>query len=259
MIIVDGHYERSSSSVEDEVVPTISANPSLLSPLSNNEVKKKDPELPSSPVYNDLVKFQKTETTEKIPIMVKIDLNRLDISSIPALQKRIEATRPWLLDHKIKKEERLADCEMSDSKKSVKESDNETKRPSSKAEQDHIDWKHKIKKRKRRNSSSSISSMSTVSNMSHHSRKKEHHSKKEKDNPKSKRRRDDADASRSHADNLSLLNAPPTNHEREAGRSGASVAYPDAVLSNCHTQPSREYHSYFEPPEEPSEYEERSV
>jgi len=36
VIIVDGDYERTSSSVEDETMPTIS-NPSLLSPISTDQ------------------------------------------------------------------------------------------------------------------------------------------------------------------------------------------------------------------------------
>lgn len=273
MIIVDENYERSSSSVEDEAMPTISTNPILLSPISNNEVKRKSSELPShssSPVYNDPMKCTKTEipindnNTEKMSLMVKIDLNRLDLFAIPALRKHIEKTR-WLMEpkrentDKIKKEntEKIGDCGETDFKaKSVKDSDNETKKPlPPKLEQDHSERKHKLKKRKRRNSSSSISSHSTVSNLSHSSHKKEHQIKKDKDNPKSKRRREDTEVvPRSQIDNLNLINAPPTNHEREASK---TVQYAEGSLTSNHTQPSREYHSYFEPPEEPSEYEER--
>lgn len=259
MIIVDENYERSSSSVEDEAMPTISTNPTLLSPISNNEVKRKSPHppsRPSSPVYNEEKKCTKTEpindnNSERKPIPVKIDLNRLDLFAIPALRKRLLQSKQEGTD-KTKKEN--IDCETNIKTKSMKDSDNETKRPLPlKSEQDHSDRKHKVKKRKRRNSSSSISSLSTVSNLSHNSHKKEHHVKKDKDNPKSKRRREEAEVvARSQTDNLNLINAPPTNHEREASKSQFSD-----TISNSHTQPSREYHSYFEPPEEPSEYEER--
>lgn len=272
MIIVDENYERSSSSVEDEAMPTISTNPTLLSPISNNEVKRKSSELPShpsSPVYSDPMKCTKTEIPindnnfEKKSLLVKIDLNRLNLFTIPVLRKYIEDTRPWELEpkkeslDKTKKEniEKTGDCETDFKVKSTKDSDNETKRTLPlKFEQEHSDRKHKLKKRKRRNSSSSVSSHSTVSNLSHNSHKKEHQIKKDKDNPKSKRRREDTEVIRSQIDNLNLINAPPTNHEREASK---TVQYSEAVLPSSHTQPSREYHSYFEPTEEPSEYEER--
>lgn len=270
---MDENYERSSSSIEDEAMPTISTNPTLYPPVSNNEVKRKSSELPthlSSPVYNDPIKCTKTEIPindnnfEKKSLLVKIDLNRLDLFAIAALRKHIEVTRPWALEQKnetsdkIKKEniEKTGACETDFKLKSMKDSDNETKRTLPlKFEPDHSDRKHKLKKRKRRNSSSSVSSHSTVSNMSHISHKKEHQIKKDKDNPKSKRRREDTEVVvRSQIDNLNLINAPPTNHEREAIK---TVQYSETVLPSSHTQPSREYHSYFEPPEEPSEYEER--
>ncbi|KAL3267149.1 hypothetical protein HHI36_011288 [Cryptolaemus montrouzieri] len=74
--------------------------------------------------------------------------------------------------------------------------------------------------------------------MSHKSKKSsaEQHS--------SKKRKNEGEHSRSHSENLNLSTVPPTNHERQKG------------VDDQNTNSGREYHSYFEKPEEPSEYEE---
>lgn len=89
-----------------------------------------------------------------------------------------------------------------------------------------------------------------VSSLSHSSRKKEH-----KEGHKSKRRKEEADSTqRSQSSNL--VNAPPTNHEREGPRT-PPLPSPVECSSSSWSQPQREYHSYFERPGEPSEDEGR--
>lgn len=291
MIMVDENYERSSSSVEDEAMPTISHNPSLISPLPSTDKTLHSPRgestaLPSPSRHSsykplDSIK-PKTESsspsqTKFPPLMVSIELSRLDFDhpEISPLRRRIQRTHPWLLaDRKERastsKYEPASDCEL-DSR--TKGSDCE-KKPVVKNEKEH---KQKSKKRKRRNSASStVSSHSTISSMSHTSSSvKEHHSKDpSKDNPKSKRRKHESkqQQQRSQAENLSLTNAPPTNHEREggvknncnnaSGSCASSSSSMQAVLQSperhyTKSLPQREYHSYFETRDEPSEYEER--
>lgn len=303
VIIVDGDYERSSSSVEDESIPMIT-NPTLLSPITTNEVKNKSAELVTNtvtmPVHPNIkpVTPSKTEppTTETLntvmqSLWVRIQLNRLNLNCIPALKKKIEVTRPWLLETKVtpklspkisakpeetvKKEDKPSnvDCKpkipkeiktevLKETKSEVakelrgelvKETKNELKKTPL-TDELHRDRKHKSKKRKRRNSSSSISSHSTISNLSQSS-KHNKHLIKELEDSKSKRRKEDSE-SRSQTENLNLTTTPPTNHERETNKTQTSK-------SSTHTSPAskprscRQYRSYFEPPDEPPDLKKR--
>lgn len=287
-MMVDESYERSSSSVEDETMPTISSNPALLSPLST--VEKRSPLIAArvnSPynMYNESIKTEKTDlsintdhnhATNEKSVMVRIDLNRL--KDIPALRRYLDPKRAtWRSENVLKyndKSRLLYENEVESNSRlmaveKMKESDSETKKVN-KIDQ-NTDRKHK--KRKRRNSSSSVSSHSTISSMSHSSSKKNKenfvNNTKTKENRKAKRRKGDGTTAaavssdliipnnRSHTDNLTLTNAPATNHEREGlgGGSGSRLS-PERTFP-IRTSGHREYHSYFEAPEEPSEYEER--
>lgn len=267
VIIVDGDYERSSSSVEDEAMPT--AAPSVVEQVPIKEVAETSliptsrpvsPDEPTEPSTLIKTDISIIDNKDKSEMWVKIDLHRLNLNHIPILRKHIEDVKPWLIECKpdvSKKEEKHSDCEETKAKPPVKDN-SESKKP---LLDDPPDHKHKSKKRKRRNSSSSRSSHSTVSSsLSHSSKKLDYHKKeknKEKEHVKHKRRKEENEhVQRSHIENLNLINAPPTNHEREATRI--------PVVSNCDPSPStsrslssREYHSYFDVADEPSEYEER--
>nr|CAH7738119.1 unnamed protein product [Callosobruchus chinensis] len=292
VIIVDGNYERSSSSVEDEAVPTVVPMP--LSPLDPPKKKSLSPS-PRSPheVVLDMedlkdVKEIKTEEDEeskeqihnRLGIWVRIQLDRLDFSLIPELRRRLEG--------KVK-DENFECCDDNSSPK-PKPSD-------SPPHQSHVSpskpvedpspapleaprKQHKSKKRKRRESGSSASSMSTVASSTSKKEGKEvkeekaRSGKKEKDNPKSKRRKETKDAGEAAEGKIGkaeetpeqrqidrLTDAPATNHEREASSPGVSglngriSGQADPHPARPHS--SREYHSYFEAAEAPSEYEER--
>lgn len=104
VIIVDGDYERSSSSVEDETMPMISSNPTLLSPITTNEIKTT--EVITPPLHNTKpvtpMKSEKVNTDKTLQsLWIRIQLNKLNINGIPTLRKHLEATRPWLLEPKV--------------------------------------------------------------------------------------------------------------------------------------------------------------
>nr|CAI5848810.1 unnamed protein product [Callosobruchus analis] len=292
VIIVDGNYERSSSSVEDEGVPTVVPMP--VSPLDPPKKKSLSPP-PRSPreAVRDMedvkdVKEIKTEEDEeskeqlqnRLGIWVRIQLDRLDFSLIPELRRRLEG--------KVK-DENFECCDDNPSPK-PKPSD-------SPPHQSHVSpskpiedpspapleaprKQHKSKKRKRRESGSSASSMSTVASSTSKKEAKEvkeekaRSGKKEKDNPKSKRRKETKDAAETAEGKVGkaeetpeqrpidrLTDAPATNHEREgsspgvSGLNGRIGGQTDPLPARPHS--SREYHSYFEAAEAPSEYEER--
>ncbi|KAF5294891.1 hypothetical protein FQR65_LT10689 [Abscondita terminalis] len=289
VIIMDGDYERSSSSVEDEAMPTVS-NPTLLSPIPNHEtknvssvteVKIAKTELPVSSENSNL-KYERNS------VLVKIDLNRIDfgrLRHIPKLNKKLSEelrqradlsdTRQSLDGNKVKTENYCSPLTNSEVKCSpcidsvnknkidrtslINESDSDLgiRRRAWKKESDCQTKPNSNLKRKRLNSSSSLSSMSTASSISHSSsRRKEH--RKEKGSHKSKRRKDEIETSqRSHVDSDNLTDVPPTNHERKGPRTPPPV--PSPAERNCSnwSQPIREYHSYFERVDEPSEDEER--
>lgn len=294
VIIVDGDYERSSSSVEDESMPMISSNPTLLSPIPTNDIKHKntDPIEPSisSPVHNiKPITPSKTESiingnNEITPenVWVRIPLNRVNIPNIPVLKKQLETTRPWLLQPKVTSKVSFKVDESSikedkqnnhiDSKsKILKEARNELQKEAKNeitketrtdikkaqlTDEFHRDRKQKSRKRKRRNSSSSISSHSTISNISQSSKHPRHLSKEVEDS-KFKRRKDDSE-SRSQMENLNLTTTPPTNHEREASRAQVGrTSDPTSPISKPRS--SRQYRSYFEPPDEPPDLKKRLV
>ncbi|XP_030766748.1 suppressor protein SRP40-like [Sitophilus oryzae] len=102
VIIVDGNDERTSSSVEDEAMPTIS-NTNLLSPIptNDNKISSVQPKVKLSP------NFQKTEESPvkakkeaDTKLLVKIDLSRLNIDEIPILKRYIETKKHSVLDQK---------------------------------------------------------------------------------------------------------------------------------------------------------------
>lgn len=113
VIIVDGDYERSSSSVEDESIPMISSNITLLSPITASEPKTENTEpeaILAPPIVQQSTKpvTPKTETAvddnlnaSPQSIWVRIQLSKLNVNCIPALRKQFENTRPWLLEPKI--------------------------------------------------------------------------------------------------------------------------------------------------------------
>lgn len=292
-------------------MPVISSNPTLLSPIPPNVVKQKkiEPVLepkkspvhiikPITPSKTEISVNVKTEIPPET-IWVKIELNKLNIKTIPALRKHFETTRPWLLEPKIpnkispkgllgKIEESTREDKHTNfgskakimkenineiSKEIIKidnvkeekvdiakEIRNDVKKPPS-SEESHRDRKHKSKKRKRRNSSSSISSHSTISNLSQNS-KHTKHILKEVEDSKSKRRKDDVE-SRSHTENLNLTTTPPTNHERLSNERETSRIQgnrsSDPTLSRSKPRNSRQYRSYFEPPDEPPDLKKRFV
>ncbi|KAF5270090.1 hypothetical protein FQA39_LY08502 [Lamprigera yunnana] len=290
VIIMDGDYERSSSSVEEETMPTVS-NPTFISPLLNHENKTTI----SHPCSVTEIKPVKTELPvsenskfERKSVLVRIDLNLIDLSRlrhIPKLNKRqseelrqraeLADTRQSVEVNKVKTETYNSPITTSEVKHSpfidsvnksktdrtslINESDSDLgiRRPVWKKEVDQTQLlKVNTLKRKRLNSCSSLSSLSTASSISHSSRRKEH--RKEKGNHKSKRRKDEMESTqRSHVDNDNLTDVPPTNHERKGPRTPPPM--PSPAERNCSNwlQPIREYHSYFERVDEPSEDEER--
>lgn len=292
VILVDGYCERSSSSVEDESMPIVSSNPTLLSPLSTNETKIKsmDPvvEQVNLPIHNSKpITPSKTELSKNVQIpegiFVRIRLNKLNINAIPVLRKQIEKCRPWLLETKnlLKPSLRAAELPTKEEKQSshvdskfkiLKETrpdaskDNMAKDVKSDVrndlkktpltEESHRDRKYKSKKRKRRNSSSSISSHSTISNLSQNGKHTKHLTKDLEDS-KSKRKKDDCE-SRSQMENLNLTTTPPTNHEREANRA-QTTRNSDPISSTSKPRSMRQYRSYFEPPDEPTDLKKRLV
>lgn len=297
VIIVDGDYERSSSSVEDESMPMISSNPTLLSPIPTNEAKQKSVEPVIKPIVSPVHNIKpitpsKTESvmTDNIDvtqnrIWVRIELTKLNIHCIPALRKKFETSRPWLLGTKaspkvspklspkieesvIKEDKQSTQVDSStkipkETKSEVpkevrseftKEVRSDVKKPPP-TEEFHCDRKHKSKKRKRRNSSSSISSHSTISNLSQSGGRHTKNVSKEVEDSKSKRRKDDSE-SRSQTENLNLTTTPPTNHEREASRTHVSKNS-DPTSPTSKSRSSRQYRSYFEPPDEPPDLKKR--
>ncbi|KAK4887756.1 hypothetical protein RN001_004027 [Aquatica leii] len=286
VIIMDGDYERSSSSVEDEAMPTVS-NPTLLSPISNHDVKtvtEAKPiktELPVSSENSNL-KFERNNS-----VLVRIDLNRIDLSRlrhIPKLNKRqseevrqradLSDTRqtdvnkvktenyssPLTTNSEVKCSPYIDSVNKSktDRISLINESDSDLgiRRPWKKESDSQSQSKSNSLKRKRLNSCSSLSSISTASSISHSSRRKEH--RKEKGSHKSKRRKEDIEsAQRSHVDSDNLTDVPPTNHERKGPRTPPPMPSPAERNCSNYPQPIREYHSYFERMDEPSEDEER--
>lgn len=300
VIIADGDYERSSSSVEDDTIPIISSNPTLLSPITTCESKSEniEPQAELTPTVRQTIKPitpSKTDSTisDNIEgtlksIWVRIQLSKLNINSIPALRKQVEATRPWLLEpttspkftpktdeYNIKNEDKHTNYNDSKSnivKRARGEDHKETKsdnikeikndvikeprndgKKSSHPEEYHRDRKNKSKKRKRKNSSSSISSHSTISNLSQSSIAK--HTNKDLEDSKTKRRKDDPEL-RPQTENLNLTTTPPTNHEREACRI-PSTKSSDHISPNTKPRSNRQYRSYFEPPDEPPDLKKR--
>ncbi|XP_060531645.1 AF4/FMR2 family member lilli isoform X2 [Cylas formicarius] len=267
VIIVDGDYERSSSSVEEEAMPVIS-NPTLLSPFSAGEVKVSSNQMPlcrpSSPGFvADPIKPVKTEHClksnifkENSSVMVQIDWAKINLDDIPVLRKHLERIRPSLL--KSKEDQTKLKTEMPDAK-----SDCEVEPERAAAAKDidsknssHQDQRHRHKRRKRRNSNSSISSMSTVSNISQNSRLDRQN--KEKSPMVKKRKTENEYDERSQlVENLNSINTPPTNHERDKVKSLSREPSPVASSSRSQLNVTREYHSYFEHFDEPSEYDER--
>ncbi|CAH2010064.1 unnamed protein product, partial [Acanthoscelides obtectus] len=291
VIIVDGNYERSSSSVEDETDP--SRVPLPVSPL--DPPKKKCFSLPpSSPceVIQDTddiknVRDIKTENdTEskhmqtRLSIWVRIQLDRLDISLMPDVRRRLE--------EKVKDEnfECYGDNTLLKSRSSdspPQQSHLSTSKPvddPSPSPLEALSKQHKSKKRKRRESASSASSLSTVASTTSKKEGKDakeekaRNGKKEKDNTRLKRRKDSKEATDAMEGKVEkaeealeqrqidrLTDAPATNHEREGSRTGVNgvncrvSGQVDPHLSRPNS--SREYHSYFEAAELPSEYEER--
>lgn len=296
VIIVDGDYERSSSSVEDEAMPMISSNPILLSPITPNEIKTTEivPEVIAHPLHKATTKPvtpSKTETVSTIStrqkLWVRIQLNKLNLNCIPALRKQIETSKPWLLEPKVlpkssskissksegtlvAKEDKQSsnstdgDCKPKTSKEikhdvpkeirsdiSAKDVKNDV-RKTPLTDEIHRDRKHKSKKRKRKNSSSSISSHSTTSNQASRHTK---HLAKECEDTKSKKIKNDIE-SRFQTESLNLTTAPPTNHERETNSMQSSK---HSTLTSPTSKPrsSRQYRSYFEPPDEPADLKKR--
>lgn len=115
VIIVDGDYERSSSSVEDEAMPTANSNstgttenaikkdllPRIPSPVSPVPFKKE--ELTLKPAKTEIaspVETVKQMENQKGPLWVKISLDKLDLRAIPALRRTVESKMPWLLEAK---------------------------------------------------------------------------------------------------------------------------------------------------------------
>lgn len=281
VIIVDGDYERSSSSVEDETMPMTSSNPTPLSPITTNEIKTTEivPEVipplhntkPVTPMNSEPVSTDKTTQS----LWIRIQLNKLNVNCIPALRKQLEGTRPWLLESKVspklspkispnldetvaKKEKHNTNTTVADCKpKATKEAKNDVPKDTRRTplfEEMRRDRKQKTKKRKRRNSSSSISSHSTISNLSQNSRITKHHTK-ECDDSKSKKVKNDIE-SRLQTENLNFTTTPPTNHERETNNIQSSKS---SSLTSPTSKPrsSRPYRSYFEPPDEPADLKKR--
>lgn len=262
VIIMDGgDYERSSSPVEDETMPTnrTSATVPLLSPLPCDSRSAAN----ISSVDTSRVKTEPMDSAEcnsfRYPsLMVRIELNRIVSIPPPAPKGRKLADYRPVFDFasvasRVKKEpadttnapdtlQKQSDCE---DRRTCNDSDSEFPRKHVKDEP-LVDTKSK--KRKRQNSCSSISSISTISSMSHSSRKKDH--SKERSHHKSKRRKGDselstvtASASRDFEERL-----PP---QRERPRT-------PPMPSPAGQQPIREYHSYFERTDDQSD-EERLV
>lgn len=255
VIIVDGDYERSSSSVEDETMPSI-VNPTLLSPLPSQEVVEK-----CAPTRLD---FQAVDQAEQFKLMVRIDLSRL--SFIPTKRRSEEMrSRTELSDTRQRKDSETFKIksepeEVSDSVRTNDESDRVTasekkqlKWDVSKKE-DSVKEKHKMKghKRKRHHSSSSVSSLSSA--LTHESRRsrKEHH--KSKDSHKSKRRKAESENQMLPVKS-EVSDAPPTNHERET-----KVVKAENEVQSDVVEGTRTYYSYFEKVDEDrSDEEGRSV
>ncbi|XP_066257189.1 AF4/FMR2 family member lilli isoform X2 [Euwallacea similis] len=260
VIIVDGDYERTSSSVEDEAMPTIS-NPSLLSPIDQ---KRPRAESPSAKASKSSSINQKTEDVnrssnssrmavlevkeERVPpihpagvsLIVRIDISRLDLGEIPGLRKHFERTRQWQHEDAKPKtepiEKRVSDCEVGSRRGKERDSSGDSRNF------DANGPKPKAKKRKRRNSNNSESSM--MSTLSHSSATKGERNKEGHNQGKIKRRKGEATPSDeyqrppSQTETLNSIHTPPTNHERDAGA-------------------PREYYSYFENLDQPEQNEER--
>lgn len=166
MIYVDGDYERSSSSLEDETVPKVSTNPVLLSPLPTSEVKSEAPETSVTPEIKPTKTANSTSMNvdERLSLMVRIDLDRL--TYIPRMgKKRSEELREWAHLPNTRQYDTKGKLGISDV---VKPSDSECELVENRTlecEKDMSDnhSKSKSNKRKRLNSCSSISSLSTVS------------------------------------------------------------------------------------------------
>lgn len=279
-------------------MPTISSNPALLSPITTNESKIENIEPdtePTPPLVHQNIKPVTPSKTDSASsdnlrsIWVRIQLNKLNINSIPALRKQFETTRPWLLepktspkftpkteDYSIKEDDKhssYVDSKINILKQGRSEGVKETKCDSNKeiknefvkeprndikklshSEEYHRERKHKSKKRKRKNSSGSISSHSTISNLSQSSKHVKHSSKDVEDS-KTKRRKDDPE-SRSQTENLNLTTTPPTNHEREASKLQLSKTS-DSISPTTKPRSNRQYRSYFEPPDEPADLKKR--
>ncbi|XP_050307924.1 AF4/FMR2 family member lilli isoform X2 [Anthonomus grandis grandis] len=226
VIIVDGDYERTSSSVEDETMPTIPSDYNRRSPVASDDKFRLQNRTPSllepyptetsvkslsniqKPEGSSIIKYNDSHVTlankeERVPpihpvvdgpLMVRIDFNFLNVNEIPILRKHLESTRHWYVQPLNKENlpktdpvvKSLTYCELRETKV---QHDNESSVDSI------VKHEHKIaKKRKRRNSNNSESSVSTVSTMSNSSRnkrkEKEHHNK-ERHRYKSKRWKDE--------------------------------------------------------------------
>lgn len=240
VIIVDGDYERSSSSVEDEVIPTVT--------ISNIETKG------SILTNSEPIKHVKTELangdfakskTDKPSVLVRIDLSRLSYIPKPN-RRRSEEMREWsqLADtrqqeSKSKNKNHDASVNLNEVKHELCDNISEAKRTTIvnkndvKSKKNSIDEANvKERKRKRNNSSSSISS-TVSSNISQNSHRKEH--KKDKSH-KSKRRKEEKEKPQRSSDN-NFVRVPPTNHDRE-GKS------PQPITTSTSIQPPKEY-SFF--------------
>lgn len=220
VIIVEGDYERHSSSVEDEVLPTapITYNP-LLSPIPNNPGQ--DLEKSSTSRLN----FQELDQHEQVKIMCKIDLSRL--SFIPT---------------KRRSEEMRSRSELSDTRQKEFSRKEEPKEESDRTEEKKSKWdnlkkddfvKHKIKGHKRKRHASGGSVSSVPGSTTH--RRKEHRSK---DSHKSKRRKAEAEVQSAA---VKSEDPAPTNHERDPPKVKVE---PEATQSEGVER--RTYYSYFE-------------
>lgn len=269
VIIVDGDYERSSSSVEDETMPTTISNTSMLPISNNNETRGSTHSLSYEPIKSvktesinsDSIRSNNANNNDP-SIMVRIDLSRLHFVPKPTKtnKKRSEEMRKLgeksdtrqdfdtsipINGSEIKPCDNFYETKRTSSSSVIIESDSDVNNKKSKSKNNYEQSKINNKgpnKRKRQNSTSSLSSLSTVSsNVSLNSRRHEH--KKDKSH-KSKRRKEDK-SQRNGEENF--VNVPPTNHDREGGPRTPPCTTTLVNRSNNSVQvATREYHSYFE-------------
>lgn len=280
IIYVGGDYERSSSSLEDETVPT--NNPVPISTLPLGEEKKTCAISPSSKrdrferipegvsvLFTLLqVRLIKRNKHFQASLMVKIDLKKLDLNLFSYLVKpskrrseelrqssQLSNTRQDGCETLNETKQCDSDCEVVETNDRTVvslDSDSESRKV---AEQQREEGKTN-KKRKRLNSTSSVSSLSTVSSLSQSSSMRRNAShRKDKGGHKSKRRKGEGNSE----------NTPPTNHERpdvEETPPVTTVGEGNAMWTTSPPQQQqqqqqqlqrvKQYYSYFEQSEEPS-------